>query len=127
MSLLTHYQETEQHRPNFIKPPPDIIKGEPEWEVEQILKAWHFGRKKKLQYFVQWKGYSPSHDSWVDHSEMHAPDLINDFYATYPTTVRATAIKNHSSDNSPSHPPSPLTVTPYHSPPMDHSPDVKVG
>ena len=39
MSLLTLYKETQQHRPNFLEPPPDIIEGEPEWEVEQILKS----------------------------------------------------------------------------------------
>jgi hypothetical protein len=38
-SLLTCYQEMEQHGPNFIKLPPDIIEGEPKWEVEQILKS----------------------------------------------------------------------------------------
>jgi len=37
-SLLTPYKETNQHRPNFIEPPPDIIKGEEKWEIEKILK-----------------------------------------------------------------------------------------
>jgi len=37
-SLLTPYKETDQHGPNFLEPPPDILEGEPEWEVEQILK-----------------------------------------------------------------------------------------
>ena len=36
-SLLTPYHETDQHGPNFLEPPPDIIEGEPEWEVERIL------------------------------------------------------------------------------------------
>jgi len=34
MSLLMPYRETEAHSPNWIEPPPDIIEGEPEWEVE---------------------------------------------------------------------------------------------
>jgi len=38
MSLLTPYKETDQHRPNFIEPPPEIVKGEEEWEIEKILK-----------------------------------------------------------------------------------------
>jgi hypothetical protein len=29
----------EQHGLNFIELPPDIIEGEPEWEVKQILKS----------------------------------------------------------------------------------------
>ena len=36
-SLLTPYRETDQHGPNFLEPLPDIIEGEPEWEVERIL------------------------------------------------------------------------------------------
>jgi len=32
------YKETDQHGPNFIEPPPDILEGEEEWEVEKILK-----------------------------------------------------------------------------------------
>ena len=37
-SLLTPYKETLTHGRNFIEPPPDIIEGEPEWEVERILR-----------------------------------------------------------------------------------------
>ena len=48
VSLLTAYKETEQHGPNFVEPPPDIIEGEPEWEVKQILAVRHFRRTKKL-------------------------------------------------------------------------------
>ena len=35
--LLHPYKETEEHWENFTKPPSDLVKGEPEWEVEQIL------------------------------------------------------------------------------------------
>jgi len=42
-SLLTPYKEMEEHGPNYHEPPPDIIEGKPEWEVEQIMGARHFG------------------------------------------------------------------------------------
>jgi Chromo (CHRromatin Organisation MOdifier) domain len=74
VSLLTPYKETEKHGPNFLEPPPDLIDGEEEWEVEEILGDWQYRRKR--QYLIQWKGYAPAHDSWVDESELHAPDLI---------------------------------------------------
>jgi len=36
-SLLSPYKETELHGKIFPAPPPDIIEGEPEWEVEWVL------------------------------------------------------------------------------------------
>jgi hypothetical protein len=35
-ALLSPYQEMTAHRPNFSQPPPDLIEGEAEYEVEQI-------------------------------------------------------------------------------------------
>ena len=35
-SLLTPYVEMPSHGPNFTRPPPDLIDGEEEYEVEQI-------------------------------------------------------------------------------------------
>ncbi len=36
-SLLSPYHETNTHRPNYSRPPPDLIKGEEEYEVERII------------------------------------------------------------------------------------------
>jgi Chromo (CHRromatin Organisation MOdifier) domain len=76
-SLLTPYKETEKHSPNFLEPPPDLIDGEEEWEVEEILGDRQY--RCKRQYLIRWKGYAPAHDSWVDESELHAPDLIETY------------------------------------------------
>jgi hypothetical protein len=35
-SLLSPYSKTTSHGPNFTRPPPDLIDGEEEYEVEQI-------------------------------------------------------------------------------------------
>ena len=35
--LLHPYKETDEYGINFQEPPPDLIEGEEEWEVEQIL------------------------------------------------------------------------------------------
>ena len=48
--LLTPYHENQVHRPNFSRPPPDIINNEEEFEVEQILRH-HV--KKKISYQVK--------------------------------------------------------------------------
>ena len=78
-SLLTPYKETIEHGKNFLEPPPDIIEGEEEWEVEQILGKRIFGRGKKPQYLVRWKGYAPAHDQWVDKEDLAADDLVEIF------------------------------------------------
>lgn len=39
VDLLTPYKETEVHGTNFTKPPPDLINGEEEYKVEQILDS----------------------------------------------------------------------------------------
>ena len=43
-SLLTPYCETSQHRANYMRPPPDLIEGEEESEVEAIVNHHHHGR-----------------------------------------------------------------------------------
>ena len=80
VDLLTRYQETEAHGPNYKRPPPEIINGKPEWEVEKILKSCFHGWCCHLQFLVRWKGFPPSEDSWVLESEMSTLDLIADFY-----------------------------------------------
>ena len=83
VDLLTKYRETEAHGPNYEKPPPEIIEGEPEWEVEKIINSRLHGWHKKLQFLVRWKGFPPSEDSWVLEPDLSAPDLIEEFYATH--------------------------------------------
>jgi Chromo (CHRromatin Organisation MOdifier) domain len=94
-SLLTPYKETEEHGNNYTQPPPELVKGEEEYEVEQVLNSRRTGRTKKLQYLLQWKGYSRAHDSWQDATEVHAPELVAEYLAQKPSAVRTTTLKGH--------------------------------
>ena len=60
-SLLTPYHETPQHGPNFITPPPDIIDGHEEYELESIIN--HRKRYGNMQYLVRWKGQPTEENS----------------------------------------------------------------
>jgi hypothetical protein len=51
-SLLSPFIETETHGPNFPKPPPDIVDGEEEYEVEAILAH---KKNRGIKYLVRWK------------------------------------------------------------------------
>jgi Chromo (CHRromatin Organisation MOdifier) domain len=97
-SLLTPYKETEAHGSNYAQPPPELVEGKEEYEVEQVLNSRRTGRAKKLQYLLQWKGYSRAHDSWQDATEVHAPELVAEYLAQKPSAVRTTTLKGHAGD-----------------------------
>ena len=79
IDLLTPYKETNMHGPNFIEPPPDLIDGEEEYEVEAILDSRKWGRGHKQQYLIKWKGYSEAENQWVDAKDVHADQLLDQF------------------------------------------------
>src|ERR1700730_14143550 len=83
-SLLSPYQETHAHGPNFSRPPPDLIDGEEEYEVERIISHRRHGRARTLQYLVKWKGYPESDNTWEPATQIHAPDLLKAYHRKRP-------------------------------------------
>jgi transposase InsO family protein len=67
-------------------PPPEVIDGEEEWIVEEILDSKVINRK--LRYLVKWEGFGVEHNSWEPWDDVHAPELIAEFYRKYPKAVR---------------------------------------
>jgi hypothetical protein len=63
--LLSPYRSTSAYGPVDVRPPPEVIEGEEEYEVESIIKAQQRGPKRVLSYLVKWKGYPDSENSWV--------------------------------------------------------------
>ena len=83
--LLTPYRETTLHGDNYQHPPPDLIDGEEEYEVEAILDSRKFGRTKRQQYLVKWKGYPDSDNQWLDKGDIFTEDAIREFKRRHPT------------------------------------------
>ena len=81
MDLLTPYHKTTMHGINYQHPPPDLVEGEEEYEVERIVDSRHHGRRRTLQYLIKWKGYPDSDNEWVNHRDMHAPEAIREYKA----------------------------------------------
>ncbi len=79
MSYLSPFKETKEHGINFLEPPPDIVEGQPEWKVEEIIDTRLFGKNKKRQYRVRWKGYLQAHDTWEPEENVFAEELIQRF------------------------------------------------
>ena len=82
-SLLTSYKETPEHGAQFQCPPPEMIGNEEEYEVEQIINHCHYGKCHQLQYLIHWKGYSATDDTWEPADQVHADDLVKNYYMKY--------------------------------------------
>ena len=94
--LLTPYRETPTHGRNYQHPPPELVDREEEYEVEKILDQRHFGRRRRLQYLVKWKGYSDSENQWVDSTDVFADEAIREFQNSNPTSsIHKSKRKSH--------------------------------
>src|SRR5258708_319345 len=53
-SLLLPYQENTVHGPNFSKPPPDLVQGSEEYEVEHLVNHRRHGRTQTPPSSAEW-------------------------------------------------------------------------
>ena len=96
--LLTPYRETGNHGPNFSRPPPDLVDGEEEQEIERIISHRRYGKAQRLQYLIKWKGFPDSDNEWVDPAHMHASDLVSKYHRKHPLdAIKATTVSSRSS------------------------------
>jgi hypothetical protein len=73
------------NRDQIIRPPPDIIDDHEEFEVEKILdkRERKYGRGKRIEYLVLWKGYPIYEASWLPLSNLaNAKDIIEEYERT---------------------------------------------
>ncbi|KAF8972695.1 hypothetical protein BDZ97DRAFT_1782226 [Flammula alnicola] len=82
---------------------PDPVKGDPEsgseeegdggseYEIEEVLDAKRgYFPDGRMGYFVKWKGYDHSEDSWVDELDAgNAEDLVKEFWNKHPQKKKA--------------------------------------
>jgi len=76
---------TGRHRPQ--PPPPELIDGEEEYVVEEIIDSRMF--RRRLQYLVKWEGYGLEANTWEDSGNVaNAPEKVAKFHATHPAAPR---------------------------------------
>jgi hypothetical protein len=85
--LLTPYRETDFHGRNYERPPPDLINGEEEYEIERVVDSRRHGRGGKIQYLIKWKGYPDSENQWVSWDDVNAPELLAEFKERNPNAL----------------------------------------
>ena len=87
-TLLTPYKETALNGQSYQEPTPDLIDGQLEWEVESLLRVRR--QRNQLQFLVRWKGFSEAHDSWEPAKDIHADELVQEFYKRHPLAIHTT-------------------------------------
>jgi len=63
-------------------PLPEFVDGEEEWVVEEILDSQMVNWK--LRYLVKWESFGVEHNSQEPWDNVHAPELVADFYRRHP-------------------------------------------
>ena len=87
VDLLTPYREMAFHRVNYMRPPPDVINDEEEYEVERILDSRVRGQKRQVQYLVKWVGYPNLDNQWLDTDQLTANKAIREFKRRHPDAI----------------------------------------
>jgi len=89
VSKLKQYQDGSSEFPlraaahGLSRPPPDIRSdGEEAWEVEAVVaeRVRRFGRGRRLEYLVKWKGYPEYEKTWEPEGNLKgAQEKINEY------------------------------------------------
>lgn len=82
VDLLIPFVSTDAYGKAYSQPPPELIDGEEEYEVNEIIRHRTKGRSKEKEYFVSWIGYPTSENSWVKAKDLHAPELLAEYHRT---------------------------------------------
>jgi len=86
ISTICRYRD--QVKGHKVMPPPlVIIEGEMEYEIEKILsKRKRYG---KVEYLVQWKGYTAEGDTWEKEENLgNAQEVLRDYEKGYEELAR---------------------------------------
>jgi len=68
-------------------PPPELVDGEEEYVVEEILDSRMF--RRRLQYLVKWEGYRIENNTWEYAENLdNAAEVVADFHARHPGAPR---------------------------------------
>lgn len=81
--LLKKYFE-DPSRGQSIRPAPELVDGEEEWEVETILNARlrNYRNQRKKEYLIKWKGYPLQEATWESAANLkNAQEAIQEFEA----------------------------------------------
>ena len=77
-----HDDHGQYARPECVRPPPMMVGGQAEFEVERIIdkRTRRIGRLNQPEYLVKWKGYDNYENTWEPISNLsRARRLVREF------------------------------------------------
>ena len=82
--MMIKYKETEEHGPNFLKPPPEVLNDEEHYKVEAVLDSRKQGRGTK--YLIKWEGDPEADNTWEPYILLKgtAKEALQEFHEAYP-------------------------------------------
>jgi len=82
-SKLAQYSKSTIHGQKSTAPPPTLIQGQEEWEVEQVLDSQQ--RHGKNEYLVRWKEYTQGDDTWEPEENLqNAGEKLQEYLQSIP-------------------------------------------
>ncbi|KAF4524665.1 hypothetical protein B566_EDAN012247 [Ephemera danica] len=69
-------------------PPPSPAEEEPIYEVEEILKSRR--RNGQYQYYLRWKGFDESYNTWEPEENLYSPELLEEYWSKAGRTKQTT-------------------------------------
>src|SRR5215510_11225002 len=92
-SLLTPFHENDIHGPSHAEPPPELIEGQEEYEIEGIIN--HKTQDGLIWYLVKWKGYNDTQNQWLKEEELkNATEYLEEYKATHDNVLLPTSRSN---------------------------------
>ena len=83
-SLLTLQVITPEYGIPEELPLPELVDGESEFEVENILQHKFVGCKKEIRYLVQWRGYSRAESTWEPEEHLkNTPEVLEAYKSSH--------------------------------------------
>ena len=84
VGLLEPFRNSDIPNREEIRPEPEDVEGELEWQVEEILGSIQMG-DGTVEYLVKWKGYDISEATQEPFTHLeHAQDKLKEFHRRKP-------------------------------------------
>jgi hypothetical protein len=94
-TLLDPYHANEiEGRTQLVPQMPEIVEGEPEYEVKEVLDSKIVGRK--VWYHVDWVGYGPEGRTWEPVENLaHSEKLVTAYHRRHPNRPSQADVPTH--------------------------------